>query len=96
MDGVGDTNDDGFDDFAMGAPSPLYGDHRGTLVVQNGPFSGTTTVVASIWIGDTGYDELGWSVAGLGDVNGDGNVDVAVGAPEFGQDAGAVYLLSDW
>ena len=97
MDGIGDTNDDGFDDLAIGAPSPLFGDHRGTVVVQNGPFSGTTTVVASEkWIGVTGYDQLGWSVAGLGDVTGDGDVEVAVSAPEYDQDAGAVYLLSDW
>ena len=96
MDGIGDANDDGFADIAIGAPSPLYGDHRGTVVVQNGPFSGTTTVVASIWIGDTGYDQLGWSVAGLGDVTGDGDVELAVSAPEYGQEAGAVYLLSGW
>jgi hypothetical protein len=96
MDGIGDANGDGYDDLALGAPDPRYGDHRGTVVVENGPFSGTTTVVSSIWIGETGYDELGWSVAGLGDANGDGDVDLAVGAPEFRQDSGAVYLLSGW
>jgi hypothetical protein len=96
MDGIGDANGDGFDDLAMGAPSPLFGDHRGTVVVQNGPFSGTTTVLPSIWIGETGYDELGWSVAGLGDANGDGDVDLVAGAPEFRQDSGGVYLLSGW
>jgi hypothetical protein len=96
MDGIGDANGDGFDDLALGAPSPLFGDHRGTVVVQNGPFSGTTTVAPSIWIGETGYDELGWAVAGLGDANGDGDVDLVVGAPEFRQDSGAVYLLSGW
>jgi hypothetical protein len=96
MDGVGDANGDGFDDLALGAPSPLWGDHRGTVVVENGPFTGTIAVLPSIWIGETGYDELGWSVAGLGDANGDGDVDLAVGAPEFRQDSGAVYLLSGW
>ncbi len=34
MDGLGDTNGDGFEDLAIGAPSPLYGDHRGTVVVD--------------------------------------------------------------
>jgi hypothetical protein len=96
MEGVGDANADGFDDLALGAPSPLFGDHRGTVAVENGPFTGTITVLPSIWIGETGYDELGFSLAGLGDANGDGDVDLAVGAPEFRQDSGGVYLLSGW
>jgi hypothetical protein len=94
--GLGDVNDDGFDDVAMGAPDPRYGDHRGTVVVENGPFTGTISVTPSIWIGEAGYDQLGWAVTGLGDVDGDGNVEMAVGAPEHGQDTGAVYLLSGW
>ncbi len=47
-------------------------------------------------IGVTDGDFAGWSVAGVGDMNGDGNDDVAVGAPyqdrgEF--NAGAVYIV---
>ncbi|WP_430938495.1 hypothetical protein [Rhodovulum sp. YNF3179] len=47
-------------------------------------------------IGDTGGDHAGWSGAGVGDINGDGRADIAIGAPQgdgSGTDAGAAYLV---
>ncbi|MFQ6092314.1 MAG: M6 family metalloprotease domain-containing protein, partial [bacterium] len=47
--------------------------------------------------GEAAYDELGYSVSGAGDVNGDGFDDLIVGAPlndAGGPDAGRAYLYS--
>ncbi|MFQ5607649.1 MAG: thrombospondin type 3 repeat-containing protein [Candidatus Zixiibacteriota bacterium] len=47
--------------------------------------------------GENVDDHLGWSVAGAGDVNGDGVHDIVVGArwnDEAGNDAGKVYIYS--
>jgi hypothetical protein len=41
------------------------------------------------------YDTAGWSVAGLGDVNGDGARDIAVAAPRTDlvrEQSGSVYV----
>ncbi len=47
-------------------------------------------------VGERAYSDFGWSVAGVGDVNGDGYDDVAVGAPEYnpgiGYNRGKFYL----
>lgn len=52
---------------------------------------GTTPRVGTILDGRNG-DSAGYSVAGAGDVNGDGFADVIVGAPTEG-DAGAAYVV---
>jgi hypothetical protein len=100
--GVGDVNGDGFCDFVIGAP---YDD-------DNGASSGQTYLIlgkaagwaqdtalaassASFW-GEAVSDEAGRSVAGAGDVNGDGFDDILIGAPgndEAGADAGQIYLI---
>jgi FG-GAP repeat len=45
--------------------------------------------------GRVAYDAAGWSVAGLGDVNGDGARDIAVAAPRTDlvrEQSGSVYV----
>src|SRR5690349_3552636 len=47
--------------------------------------------------GDTELDTLGWSVAGLGDVNGDGTRDYVIGATGYGPGpffVGRAYVYS--
>ena len=71
VDGAGDVNADGYDDIVVGRAGSAY-----TLLGgADGPVSDGTTFspgVTGIYVGDT--------VAGAGDVNGDGYDDVVVGA----------------
>lgn len=107
IDFVGDLNDDGFDDLAVGAPA----------VARFVPNSGVVYVVfgrAAAFnqrdldpglldgsngfrlIGDTLQNLTGWSVARAGDFNGDGIDDLVVGAPHVGgqaSGAGSIYLI---
>ena len=81
--GVGDVNGDGYDDVAIGAPVLQGTQSTATVyVVHGGPFglTGTLATVACT-IRSTTFDHLGDSVAGAGDVNGDGYADVLAGAP---------------
>jgi hypothetical protein len=87
--GAGDVNGDGLDDVIVGHS---FGD---AYVVFGSSVSGTVNVDA---LGDHGFrirasnvldGSLGSAVAGLGDMNGDGLSDVAVGAPDaFGGGSG--------
>lgn len=56
-------------------------------------YSGRTGALLFERTGEPG-DCFGWSLAGCGDMDGDGHADLLVGAPQFGSGAGCVYLLS--
>jgi len=80
--GVGDVNDDGFDDILLGARSnDAAGTQAGRAYLFYGPLGGSLEAsnADAILSGDP-FDELGWSVAGVGDVDDDGFDDVLVGA----------------
>lgn len=101
---LGDINDDGFQDFGIGAPFT--------------PGAGTSTQGGSLWIffgrggtstGSIGYYDadlivfstqnfarLGWSASAAGDMNGDGIDDFWVSAPNLGTSGGnqgSLYLF---
>lgn len=74
---AGDVDADGVEDLLVGAHvEPANGAYSGCVRV----FSGATGGVLHQFVGAP-YDFMGVSVAGLGDCNGDGHADVAVGAP---------------
>jgi hypothetical protein len=76
---AGDVNGDGYSDFVVGAPKAGGG---GQVRVYLGSSSGPTGTLTLT--GDQPGAQFGASVAGAGDVNGDGFADVLVGAPSYG------------
>jgi hypothetical protein len=99
--GAGDVNGDGYADVIVGAPSYDAGqvDEGAAFVFlgsASGVASGSPATAAATLQSDQAYAYLGHSVAGAGDVNGDGYADVIVGARlyEVGQtDEGAAFLF---
>ncbi len=98
--GLGDIDGDGAAELAVGT----YGDDTvhiisisdaasagDGLVKNTGEIQGRTIVPPS-----AENDNFGWAVAGIGDLDGDGTTDIAVGGPgRFvgGSDLGEVYVL---
>lgn len=75
--GVGDVNDDGYDDVAVGAYQ--YNNYAGAVYLYYGAASGIQSSSPEILTSSAG-GELGMSVGGAGDVNGDGYADIIAGA----------------
>ena len=76
--GVGDVDADGDDDFLVGS---FADDDGGTNSGRARVYSGSDAALVFTWDGNSAADELGFAVAGLGDVDGDGGVDFALSAP---------------
>lgn len=93
---AGDLTNDGVPDLLVGAP--LYGEGDGGAVyLVAGPLKGSKLLQDdshAVFVGQTAGDQLGWSAAALGDFDGDGIDDVALGAPFAETLGGAVYLIA--
>jgi hypothetical protein len=79
---AGDLDNDGYPDVVVGAPgNATNGAGAGMVRAFSGRTGGTPLIWA--WFGDDLADALGESVAGAGDVDGDGYDDVIAGAPTY-------------
>ena len=92
--GAGDLNGDGYDDLIIGA----YGfDYGGSFNVGRAYifFGGPDmdTLPDLMLVGESAYSYFGWSLAGAGDLNGDGYSDVVVGAYGYSGESGKVYVF---
>ncbi|MBI4714444.1 MAG: FG-GAP repeat protein, partial [Nitrospirae bacterium] len=81
--GAGDLNGDGFDDLLVAAPFAANGDaiiNAGKIFLYLGGAS-LNTGADRVYVGERAYDKFGDGAArGVGDVNGDGLADLAIGA----------------
>jgi hypothetical protein len=97
--GAGDVNGDGRADLLVGAHGEdSGGSYAGAAYLVRGPLSGTLDLSAATakLVGELAGDYGGFSVSGAGDVDGDGNADLLVGAlfeDSGGGDAGAAYVV---
>ena len=83
--GAGDVNGDGYGDLIVGAPEHSEGGIAGRGLVEAfyGSSTGLTILPAWYSYGDQADENFGCSVAGAGDVNGDGFCDVVVGSRRY-------------
>jgi hypothetical protein len=84
---AGDVNGDGYADLVVGAYS------HGRAYVYLGSQTGLSIEPISLRGPDApAFSSFGWSVAGAGDVNGDGYADVLIGAKDVDGGAGSAYV----
>jgi hypothetical protein len=96
--GAGDMNGDGRDDILLGSETDQEGGlSAGAAFIVMGPVTGTVDLATTgaKLVGERG-DHAGFTVAAAGDVNGDDQDDVLIGAKEKnegGGGAGGAYLV---
>ncbi len=93
---AGDLDGDLVDDLLITAP---IANSTGEVYAYYGPITGTQTPATAdvVFRGLLAGARFGWAATGIGDYDGDGIGDIAVGAPfqaTGGKDSGAVYVFA--
>jgi hypothetical protein len=88
---AGDFNGDGYGDIVVGGPQ--WASARGRGYIFLGSAEGLSATPSTILDpAEAPGSQCGFSVAGLGDMNGDGLSDVAIGCPYANTNAGTVHV----
>jgi len=86
---AGDVNGDGYSDVIVGASSYSINTGRAYIFYGGAIMNNTADVTMT---GDTTNNNFGCSVSTAGDVNGDGNPDLIIGASQHNNNTGKSYL----
>lgn len=100
VENIGDLDGDGIDDLAVGAIGHPFGSSQGAIYIlfltEDKRIKGHTFITT----GEAGFEPVlkenscfGSSIARLGDLDGDGVTELAVGAMGLGKQRGGVYIL---
>ena len=87
---AGDVNGDGYSDIIVGAYG--YSSNTGKAYLYMYGMSGNL-YSDLLMTGETISNLFGYSVASAGDVNGDGNCDLIIGAPGYSTNTGRAYIF---